>query len=80
MVKSYLVEGGLKFKTVPEEDGPREDIEAKSSSRRSDYETSKVTHVTHSLCAHQRHQGDVVLLALILVHCRHLGVVVSMTT
>lgn len=67
-----LVECGLQLEAVAEEVCAREDVESEARARGGHDETAQVAHVAHRARAHQRHQRHVVLLPLVLVHCRHL--------
>mmetsp|Transcript_29900 Transcript_29900/g.103322 ORF Transcript_29900/g.103322 Transcript_29900/m.103322 type:complete len:313 (+) Transcript_29900:696-1634(+) len=53
---------------LSEERGPSEDVEPQSRARHGHDQAPDVAHVPHGLCAHEREEDVVVLLALVFVH------------
>lgn len=64
-----LAERGRQLEAVPEQRHPCKHVQAKAGARHRHHQTTHVTQVAHGLCAHQRQQDIVVLLALVLVDC-----------
>jgi hypothetical protein len=69
-IRDKLIQAGFQFETGQKETLATHDIETKASTGDCHHQASHIADMSHRLCSHKGQNYVIILLALIMIHCR----------